>query len=425
MRVCLIGATHPCHNPRLVREADTLAEAGHEVRVVAPCHSDRLAAKDQRLMSRRKWRLQQVDFRPMGTLGRWRAFVIRGRRRAANACRTWFRGRLGGLRNLERSYTLALPELKRLAAFEPADWFIAHTQAALPVAAWAARRQNAKLGFDCEDLLWHSSSDPVEIIQAIEAAYLPQCEYVSVPSQAIGRKIEAAYGVTPLVLFNVFPCALAGTIQPPVARSRCPKVRLHWFSQTIGPGRGIEDAVAALQWLDESVELHLRGSLSDEYRVRLNDLASGFGVTSRLFCYPQVDHDDLIPAMADYDIGLALERPEDPNYSLTITNKVFSYLLAGLPVVATETPGHLEALAAIPNASASYPAGDARALAKRIERWSLNPQALREAQQCAWEYARETFCWEQESQRFLKIFENAGGPVDNLVAKEVAICAKL
>src|SRR6266849_10108794 len=125
MRVCLIGATHPCHNPRLVREADTLTDAGHQVRVVAPCHSHRLAAKDQRLMSGRKWRLQQIDFRPTGIRSRWRAFLIRGRRRAASLCRPWFRRGIHELACAELAYTLALPELKRLAASEPADWFIA------------------------------------------------------------------------------------------------------------------------------------------------------------------------------------------------------------------------------------------------------------------------------------------------------------
>ena len=423
MRVCLVGAAHPCHNPRLIREADALAESGHQVRVVTPCHSASLAAKDQRLMSRRKWRLQQVDFRPVGIFDRWRAFLIRGRRRAVNRCRSWL-----GIRGLgwaELAYTLALPELKRLAAAEPADWFIAHTQAALPVAAWAARRQNAKLGFDCEDLLWYSPGDPVEIVRAIETAYLPQCEYVSAPSQAIGKKLEEAYGVTSLVLLNVFPCTLAANMQSPVARSWRPKVKLHWFSQVIGPGRGIEDAVAALQWLDKDVELHLRGFCSEDYRVQLNDLAFDFGVSSRLFCYPQVDHDDLIEAMADYDIGLALERPENSNSGLTISNKLFSYLLAGLPVIATETPGHLEALAAIPQASATYPAGDARALAKRIERWSSNPQALREAQQCAWESARETYCWEQESLKFLKIFESRDRSMAGVMAPGgESVCAK-
>jgi glycosyltransferase involved in cell wall biosynthesis len=315
--------------------------------------------------------------------------------------------------------------LRRLAASEPADWFIAHTQAALPVAAWAARRQNARLSFDCEDLLWYSPGDPVQIVRAIETAYLPRCEYVSVPSQAIGKKIEEAYGVIPLVLLNVFPRRLVAKMQPPVGRSQHPKVKLHWFSQVIGPGRGIEDAVAALQWLDKDVELHLRGFCSEEYRAQLNDLAFHFGVGSRLFCYAQVDHDDLIEAMADYDIGLALERPENSNSGLTISNKLFSYLLAGLPVIATETPGHLEALAAMPNASSSYPAGDARALANRIERWSLNPQALCEAQQCAWESARETYCWEQESVKFLKIFGSTDESMAGVMTPQgESVCAK-
>ena len=60
MRVCLIGATHPCHNPRLVREADTLAERGHEVRVIGVRTVPALMADDERLMSTRKWRLERV-----------------------------------------------------------------------------------------------------------------------------------------------------------------------------------------------------------------------------------------------------------------------------------------------------------------------------------------------------------------------------
>jgi glycosyltransferase involved in cell wall biosynthesis len=419
MRICLIGATHPCHNPRLVREADTLAEAGHEVRVVAPCYWDRLAAKDHRLLSRRRWQLQQVDFSPIGLSGRCRSVLVRGRHRAARACFPWLRGQ----RCAEYAYTLALPELRRLAASEPADWFIAHAQGALPVAVWAAPRWDAKLGFDCEDLLSQSASDPVEIVKAIERTYVPRCSYVSVPSEAMGRKFKDLYGVTPVVLRNVFPLSLADGMLPPLKRARHPKLRLHWFSQTIGCGRGIEDAVQALEFLGSEVELHLRGSLSDAYRGQLNQLAFRCGVSAQLFTYPQLDHDDLIRAMGDFDIGLALERPGDLNSSLTISNKIFSYLLAGLPVVATETPGQMEALSAVPAVSASYTAGDSRALANRIERWLHDPEALQAAQQSAWDLARERFCWDREAQKFLGLltdddsFSRGAGNREQLCAK--------
>jgi glycosyltransferase involved in cell wall biosynthesis len=419
MRICLIGATHPCHNPRLVREADTLVEAGHQVRVVAPSYWDRLAAKDQRLLSTRSWRLQQVDFCPTGLAGRGRSFLIRGRRRAARTCYSW----LGGQRFAELAYTLAFCELKRLAAAEPADWFIAHTQAALPVAASAASRWKAKLGFDCEDLLSQSTSDPVEIVKAIEEAYLRRCDYVSVPSHAMGTKLASLYGVAPIVLSNVFPVRLADGMLPPSKRANHPALRLHWFSQTIGPGRGIEDAVRALGLLGSDIELHLRGSLDDTYRSRLSELASDSGVSARLFFYPQIDHDDLIRTMGNFDIGLALERPDDPNYSLTITNKIYSYMLAGLPIIATETPGHLEALSVIPAASASYPAGDTQALASYIERWR-DPSALRDAQQSAWDLARETFCWDQVSQTFLEVLEDGGRGISDAAMKGLSVCAE-
>ena len=61
MRICLIGATHPCHNPRLVREADTLAEHGHQVRVLGVRTVPELVADDDRLVATRKWRLQMAS----------------------------------------------------------------------------------------------------------------------------------------------------------------------------------------------------------------------------------------------------------------------------------------------------------------------------------------------------------------------------
>ncbi len=83
MRVCLVGATHPCHNPRLVREADSLAASGHTVRVVAPSFMPALAAKDGRLLAHRGWRFDSVDFQPLSWRRRASSIRIRGRRRVA------------------------------------------------------------------------------------------------------------------------------------------------------------------------------------------------------------------------------------------------------------------------------------------------------------------------------------------------------
>lgn len=414
-RICLVGATHPSQNPRLVREADILTEAGHQVRVVAPCFVVDLAERDAVLMRRRQWRLEQVDFRPLGAT-RLRSAILRGRRRLAGKFFLYLKN--SALAHY--SYALAGPELLKLAAREPADWFIAHTQAALPIAAEAARRWNAQLGFDCEDLLAHSVGEPKDIVSAIEAEYVPQCTYISTASLQMAEQLSRDHGTpTVLVLYNVFPSAMAEGLRPPSQRPDCSTVRLHWFGQTIGPGRGLEEAVEALRYLD-GVELHLRGQFSDGYRPNLETLAADCGVMHRLFFLPSLDHDDLINSMEPFDVGLALERKEDSSYSRTVTNKFFSYLLAGLAIAATDTPGQREVLAQIPAAGFLYPSGNSRVLAEGLLEWLRNREKLRTAQQAAWDAARARFCWDCEAEKFLQLFEPSATPEGVLAGEGVA-----
>jgi glycosyltransferase involved in cell wall biosynthesis len=402
MRVCLIGAMHPSHNPRLLREADTLAEAGHEVRVVSPSYMPELALKDQRQFAHRNWRLQQVDYRPVGWRGKTRSFAIRGRRKLAQSAFE----KSGGLKLAQYAYTAAFPELMALAVGEPADWFIAHAHAALPVAAKAAKRWNARLGFDCEDLLSVSGTDPVDIVKLIEEKYLPECDYVTVPSHAMANQLVQWYEIqTPIVLYNVFPLSLAEGMLSPLERtaSEGKPLRLHWFSQTIGPGRGLEEVIEALSLLGGDSELHLRGMPARGYEEVLYSLARHHGLMLKL--HPLVDHDDLIKTMDAFDVGLALERPENGNYSLTVTNKIGSYLLAGLAVVATDTPGQREVLNRVPGAGVLYRAGSPHELADALRPWLNDRQALLNVQQAAWNAARKRFCWDIEREAFLQLLE--------------------
>jgi glycosyltransferase involved in cell wall biosynthesis len=107
--------------------------------------------------------------------------------------------------------------------------------------------------------------------------------------------------------------------------------------------------------------------------------------------------------MGQYDVGLALERPDHQNYSRTVTNKVFSYLLAGLAVAATDTPGQREVLDQVPTAGFLYPAGNSTVLAEKLGNWINNPALLFTAKQAAWDAARSKFCWDVEETKFLQL----------------------
>jgi glycosyltransferase involved in cell wall biosynthesis len=403
VRICLLGATHVSQNPRLLREADSLSEAGHDVRVVAPSFIPDLDAQDIRHLASRHWKYHAVDYRPVGMLGKLRSIFIRGERRLAHDL--YQKIKLPML--CEPGYTAALRAKIRVASKEPADWFIAHAHPALPVAAAAAKRWNAKLGFDCEDLLALNDLEVSDMVLQIEKKYLHDCDYVSVPSACLGRELVKTYGISiPIVLHNVFPLALARGLNHPEVRTANKKLRLHWFGKTIGSGRGLEDAVEAAGILGDNVELILRGSWAAGFEHELQALARRNNVN--LIICPPVDHDDLINTMEQFDVGLALERPHHGNYSLALTNKIGSYALAGLAIAATDTPGHREFLEPYPAAGFLYRAGNSRLLADGLRHWLADNARLRAAQQASWEATRTEFCWDVEKERFLKLFSNSG-----------------
>jgi glycosyltransferase involved in cell wall biosynthesis len=360
-------------------------------------------------MLRRSWTLERVDLARADWLpseiGRpaWlHSVLVRGRRRLAESA---FR-ELKQVSLAEYSVCACLSELRSLVLSQPADWFIAHTQSALPAAAAAATKWNAKLGFDCEDLLSETGDRFSEANRLIEHRYLRHCDYVTATSHAMARQLSSMYHIPlPTVLYNVFPIAQADGMLPPAQRPAHTRLRLYWVGQTIGLDRGLQDAFEACAGLAGQVEIHLRGQISTAHKRALLVAGERFGVAAGLYFHPRIHPDELIRSMADYDVGLALETPENRNYNLTVTNKLFSYMLAGLAIAATDTPGQREIMSQAPGAGILYPASDARALRTHLNLWLNDGLWMTRAKQIAWEAARTRFCWDIEQKTFLQILE--------------------
>ena len=130
---------------------------------------------------------------------------------------------------------------------------------------------------------------------------------------------------------------------------------LYWFSQTIGPGRGLEDALAALPLLDDGIHLALRGRWADGYEAAFLSRAEALGVRDRVRWLAPVSPGELVVRTAQHDVGLALEQPHTRNREVCVTNKIFTYLLAGVPAVATETEGQRRICAHAPDGDAARP----------------------------------------------------------------------
>ena len=60
---------------------------------------------------------------------------------------------------------------------------------------------------------------------------------------------------------------------------------------------------------------------------------------ARVSVQPPVGPDELIPTLSEFDVGIIFDRPVTRNAELSLPNKLFEYLMAGLAVVAPRLPG--------------------------------------------------------------------------------------
>ncbi|MDX2215593.1 MAG: glycosyltransferase [Oculatellaceae cyanobacterium bins.114] len=393
----LIGA-HLCTAPRPQKEALTLAQEGHDVIVRGVWFDPTLVERDRQLMAHQPYRFQPVlDFQP-GRLSRL------GVRLQARLARLIFQ-KIGQFTPALLGY--GAKAMLQAALQEKADLTIVHSEAGL----WVGDRlmqQGFRVGVDFED--WFSqdllpealSIRPVQRIKALEERLIQRCTYCLTTSHALAKALAQVYQAsTPTVIYNVFP----QTKFPAVVPSK-PLPSLHWFSQTIGKGRGLETLFQALPLIQYPVELHLRGTCSAATQTWLESLIP-LDWRSRVFLHPTVPADQLHHCIAEHDIGLALEQTSPPSRNLTITNKLFQYLQAGLAIVATDTAGQREVLSQYPAIGALVPSGDAVELAAAINYLLSDPVKLSTAKAIAQQAAQEIYNWEKQHHQLRHITQLA------------------
>src|SRR5262249_42904445 len=395
-RICLLSPAHLSTNPRLVKEADALADAGHAVTLIVGDFSLWAREADKTIIS--GWCVaQNICFGPLAGLPT-RVFQFL-RRRAARALMA------AGLRQpaiVRAAWHPIAPNLVTAARRVKADLYVAHYPPALPASAIAARLHKGLYAFDAEDFHLGDSPDGIaytserRMIRAIEERYLPGCAYVTAASPGIADAYVSSYRIKrPTVVLNVFPRAQAPTSPTPKGKAElCPSI--YWFSQTIGPDRGLECAVRAIARARSKPHLYLRGSPAAGFLDLLARIAAEGGAADRLHILPPAPPAEMEQLAAVYDVGLLGETGHTPNRRIALTNKQFTYLLAGLAIVASAIPSHVSFAAEVGNAVRLYAVDDAEELAATLDGLFENPHALAVARAAAYALGQTRYNWDVE-----------------------------
>ncbi len=409
-RILILIGAHLCTAPRPQKEADLLAKAGHDITVCGVWFDEELVERDRQIIANKAWLFQPVlDFRSSRD-NRWQHLMVRLQ---ARIVRTLFR-RFGWFSPSLLGY--GVRKLLKEARTRKADLTIVHSESGL----WVGRSllsQGLQVGVDFED--WFSRDllpgaiRPVRQLEQLERFLAQHCIYCLTTSQALSESIASTYNVPrPTVIYNAFSQSNIAENDTADKLYQQSTIKLHWFSQKIGPGRGLELLFQALHQLDlnsdYSIEIYLRGQHSEETRYWVNSQVPN-AWRSHIFLESTVSNEKLLACTAQYDIGLALEQSTPPSRNLTITNKLFQYLQAGLAVIATPTAGQREILTQNPQVGALMLDFTPEAFVAVLEPLVRSPQRLIQAKRAARQKFEKHYAWEHQQHKLLTAVDRALG----------------
>ncbi len=323
---------------RVLREARSLASRGYRVRVIGRGSADLPAEEELDGFTVVRTPVPAREGGP-GTDSPWRPH-----RRGGTAARARWLIEYGRDFIAWRRDAIALAARGAAHSERQRVWHGHDLTGLLPAAA-ARDRWGGSLVYDSHELYVEAGSaaklPPLlrRVLARLEGSRARSADAVITVNETIADELASRYRLSvPAVVMN---CPSATDAFPP---ERSPlrgatgvgsrPVVIHHGG--IAEGRGIRQAVQALAWLPPEVALVILGN--GELVPDLQTLAQQPALRDRLFLLPAVPVDELPAWIAGADVGLVTFEAVDLNNYYASPNKLFEYLVQGIPSVVSDFP---------------------------------------------------------------------------------------
>ena len=370
MHICMVAFSDLHFDYRIFREATALRQAGHRVSLVA------------------------AAFDPTPLVG-WEGFEIQ----LISIDRS---------RSLRRTYPSFWRRARQLLLAVRADVYHAHDLDTLWPAVRAAGRRGVPLVYDSHEF-WTEQSSLVgrttirTFWRQLEKRLVGRVHRVITVSDSIASALQARYGLRAVTVLRNLP-----QYRPPENSDRIrdrlglpPGQPIVLYQGGFLTDNGLTEQIQAAAQFGEAAFVLLGDGPCEAMlrcQVRENRLEQ------RVFFIPRVPFSELHSYTCSADLGLCLIKGTGQSFYHSMPNKLFEYLMAGLPVLASDFPEMRRVIHETGAGAVTDPCD--RAAVGRLVRELLDDRDRRQACRQAALKAAHRFNWEREAHRLIDLYAN-------------------
>ena len=239
------------------------------------------------------------------------------------------------------------------------------------------------------------------IWKSFEKWIFPKLKIIITVNDSIAELYKKEYGKDLVVIRNVPEIPKAMIKETPKGELRkqllLPQNKKLVILQGSGINiqRGAEEAVASMQYLDDINLIILGGG---DVLKTIQDLVKQYHLEAKIIFKPRMPYTEMMKYTMACDAGLTFDKDTNLNYRFSLPNKIFDYIHAGIPVLASRLP-ELEKVIKTYDIGDFIDSHDPKHIAEKLKfiladtdtlaRWGKNLHL-----------AANALCWEEESKKF-------------------------
>ena len=240
-----------------------------------------------------------------------------------------------------------------------------------------------------------------KVWRSIEEFVLPKMKEMITVNESIANLFREKYGIKVHVIRNI---PMRKMLPEPADKESLnlpdDKHILILQGSGINIHRGSEELVDAMRYLNDCMLLIIGGG--DVLPILKQKVAENHW-EDRVRFFPRMPYKEMMAITRLAELGFTLDKPNNLNYLFSLPNKLFDYVQANVPIVASHLP-EIERVIKDYNVGTFIEEHNPEHIAEKI-RETLSDEETLETWKNNLNFAAQELCWENEEQILIKIYE--------------------